>query len=128
MRAEVGVGAQKGLPPIESKQSRNVTIILGRTPRRRAAQSAGRVGKDPLRRRGAADEERGRRNRPVGSSALRDGAGRRPEDAARPPGLTPATALAAAHANGRNVVKTFAKNRRKSLFDGRSCGQQRNLG
>jgi len=25
-------------------------------------------------------------------------------------------------------VKTFAKNRRKSLFDGLSCGEQRNLG
>jgi hypothetical protein len=25
-------------------------------------------------------------------------------------------------------VKTFAKNRRKSLFDGLSCVQQRNLG
>ena len=68
---------------------------------------------------GAADQKCRRHTWARGASPLRDGAGRRPESAAATPRPASASPAASAIAAGRNVVKTFAKNRRKSLFDGR---------
>ena len=74
------------------------------------------------------DEDAGRRTWRRGPPPLRDGAGRCAKSPVEPPGLASATPPAPAHADSRSVVKTFAKNRRKFLFDGLSCVEQRNLG
>src|SRR5437660_5835775 len=87
-------------------------------PRRRPAHACGRVGENPQRRRGAANQDRGGGGGSDDPPSLRDRTRRRTKSPTQPPGAEPAPPPPLPAGRRRGVVKTLAKNRRKSLFDG----------
>ena len=89
-------------------------------PGRRTTKSAQRVGQDQKRRRGLARPESGRKLPPHDPPPLCDRARRRAETTAPPPRPDPPPTTPLDQRNRLPVVKTLAKNRRKSLSHGRS--------